>query len=113
MGQVALGFRSLLIKLAVFFMMAVLLAWALGGTLWPRAEVADLQRRAGESARLTAENQSLRTLIKAIPTIAGNHITARVIGDAGGTFVHSLLLNAGLNDGVRKGLAVVNAEGPT
>ena len=76
-----------------------------------RAEVADLQRSAGESARLTAENQSLRTLIKAIPTIAGNHITARVIGDAGGTFVHSLLLNAGLNDGVRKGLAVVNAEG--
>jgi hypothetical protein len=42
MGQVALGFRSLLIKLAIFFVMAVLLAWALGGTLWPRAEVAEL-----------------------------------------------------------------------
>lgn len=41
MGQVALGFRSLLIKCAVFFVMAALLAWALGGTLWPRAEVAD------------------------------------------------------------------------
>lgn len=41
MGQVALGFRSLLIKLAAFFVMAVLLAWALGGTLWPRAETAD------------------------------------------------------------------------
>jgi hypothetical protein len=39
MGQLALGFRSLLIKLAVFFVMAVLLAWALGGTLWPRAEI--------------------------------------------------------------------------
>jgi hypothetical protein len=39
MGQVALGFRSLLIKLAVFVVMAALLAWALGGTLWPRAEV--------------------------------------------------------------------------
>ncbi len=36
MGQVALGVRSLLIRLAIFFVMAVLLAWALGGTLWPR-----------------------------------------------------------------------------
>lgn len=37
MGQVALGFRSLLVRAAVFFIMAALLAWALGGTLWPRA----------------------------------------------------------------------------
>ena len=36
MGQVALGFRSLLTKVAIFFVMAALLAWALGGTLWPR-----------------------------------------------------------------------------
>lgn len=37
MGQLALGFRSLLVRAAVFFIMAALLAWALGGTLWPRA----------------------------------------------------------------------------
>ena len=46
MGQLALGFRSLLIKAAIFFVMAALLAWALGGTLWPtlfpRAEVVNL-----------------------------------------------------------------------
>ncbi|MAB83295.1 MAG: hypothetical protein CMJ24_07650 [Phycisphaerae bacterium] len=36
MGQIALGVRSLLIRLAIFFVMAILLAWALGGTLWPR-----------------------------------------------------------------------------
>ena len=36
MGQLALGVRSLLIRLAIFFVMAILLAWALGGTLWPR-----------------------------------------------------------------------------
>ncbi|MHA1568279.1 MAG: rod shape-determining protein MreC, partial [Alphaproteobacteria bacterium] len=76
-----------------------------------RARIADLRRSGGEAARLAAENQSLRTLLKAIPKINGKHVTARVIGDAGGIFVHSLLLNAGLNDGVRKGLAVVNAEG--
>lgn len=43
MGQLALGFRSLLIKSAVFVVMAALLAWALGGTLWPRPQVAELQ----------------------------------------------------------------------
>jgi hypothetical protein len=37
-SQVALGLRSLLFKLSVFFVMAALLAWALGGTLWPRPE---------------------------------------------------------------------------
>ncbi len=36
MGQLALGFRSLLTRAAIFFVMAALLAWALGGTLWPR-----------------------------------------------------------------------------
>lgn len=41
MGQVALGFRSLFIRLAVFVVMAALLAWTLGGTLFPRAETAD------------------------------------------------------------------------
>ena len=41
MGQVALGFRSLLIKAAIFVIMAGLLAWALGGTLFPRPTIAD------------------------------------------------------------------------
>lgn len=36
MGQFALGLRSLLIKASVFVIMAALLAWALGGTLFPR-----------------------------------------------------------------------------
>ncbi|MDG2477987.1 MAG: hypothetical protein P8M32_08850 [Phycisphaerales bacterium] len=35
MGQVALGLRSLGVRIVVFFIMAALLAWALGGTLWP------------------------------------------------------------------------------
>lgn len=43
MGQFALGIRSLLIKATVFVVMAALLAWALGGTLWPRPHVVDLR----------------------------------------------------------------------
>ena len=43
MGQFALGLRSLLIKSTIFVIMAALLAWALGGTLWPRPHIADLR----------------------------------------------------------------------
>jgi hypothetical protein len=39
MGQLLLGFRSLILKIAIFVVMAALLAWALGGTLWPRPVV--------------------------------------------------------------------------
>ena len=44
MGQLLLGFRSLIIKAAIFVVMAALLAWALGGTLWPRPHVVDGER---------------------------------------------------------------------
>jgi hypothetical protein len=43
MGQFALGIRSLLIKVAVFIVMAALLAWALGGTLFPRPARAEFE----------------------------------------------------------------------
>lgn len=41
MGQVALGLRSLLVRVAVFFALAAALAWILGGTLFPRPERVD------------------------------------------------------------------------
>lgn len=43
MGQVALGFKNLLIKVVIFVIMAALLAWALGGTLLPRPKRASFQ----------------------------------------------------------------------
>ena len=42
MGQLALGFRSLFIKAAVFFIMAGLLAWTLGGALFPQPTIVNL-----------------------------------------------------------------------
>jgi len=41
MSQVVLGLRSLVIKLAIFVVMAALLAWALGGTLFPKPFVVE------------------------------------------------------------------------
>lgn len=41
MGQLVLGFRSLFVKIAVFVVFAALLAWILGGTLWPKPHFVD------------------------------------------------------------------------
>lgn len=53
MGQVALGLRSLVVKALVFFLMAALLVWALGGTLFPRPEHAVLDTAAFGGKRWT------------------------------------------------------------
>ena len=46
MGQFALGIRSLLVKATIFVVLAALLAWALGGTLFPKPDVADFREAA-------------------------------------------------------------------
>ena len=76
-----------------------------------RAEIAHLRQWEFAAHELEAENRSLRALVNAASDIPGQHIVARVIADPGGSFVHSLLLSAGRRNGVKPGLAVVNAEG--
>lgn len=62
--------------------------------------------------QLTLENAALRQLLKYRgdpdrPTA----VTGRVIADAGGPFVHTVLINAGAEDGVADGMAAVNERG--
>jgi rod shape-determining protein MreC len=59
---------------------------------------------------LDNENRALRTQMNFMPDPGAAFITARVIGDSGGAFFHSMLLNAGSRDGVRKGQAVIAGE---
>jgi rod shape-determining protein MreC len=61
--------------------------------------------------RLEAENQALQRLLRFIPHEARGFISARVIADTGGAFAHSLVLNAGSDDDVRRGQAVVSGDG--
>lgn len=61
--------------------------------------------------RLEAENAAFRSLLSAKIETSSFLVAARVVADAGGPFVRTVLLNAGLRDGVAKGQAVVNAEG--
>jgi rod shape-determining protein MreC len=61
--------------------------------------------------RLEAENQALRGMLNFQPAPEARFVTARVIGDTGGAFVHSVILNAGADAGVLRGQAAVTGAG--
>jgi rod shape-determining protein MreC len=66
----------------------------------------------GAARQLTLENAALRQLLnyrgdRDRPT----EVTGRVIADAGGPFVHTVLINVGAEDGVARGMAAVNERG--
>ncbi len=76
-----------------------------------RGENARLIQWHTAARNLKAENKRLRELLRFVPDSASQFISARVIADTGGTFVRSMLVNAGRRDGVRIGLPVVVGEG--
>jgi len=60
--------------------------------------------------QLDNENRALRGQLNFVPDPDPSFITTRVIGDTGGAFVHSMLINSGVREGVRKGQAVIAGE---
>src|SRR3546814_8892721 len=61
--------------------------------------------------RLEAENAALRDLTNMVPDPAIDYVTARVVGDPGGAFVRTVLINAGESNGVEKGQAAITGDG--
>jgi len=61
--------------------------------------------------QLEAENTALRSLTDMAPDPRLRFVTARVVGDQGGAFARSVLVNAGNRDGVAKGQAAITSEG--
>ena len=76
-----------------------------------RAENARLLQWQAVARTLEQENLAYKELLAIVDTPRPSFITARVIGDAGGAFVRTVLLNAGSDDGIRVGQAAINAEG--
>jgi rod shape-determining protein MreC len=76
-----------------------------------RGEIEALRATRVRAAQIESENRSLRALLGAPRMNEGRPIAARIIADAGHGFVRSFLIAAGTAHGVRRGLAVVNAEG--
>ena len=60
--------------------------------------------------RLEAESGVLHEQLNVVPDPDPAFVTARVIGDLGSAFGHSMLLGAGARDGLRKGQAVLAGE---
>lgn len=61
--------------------------------------------------KLEAENAALRELSRLAEEPGKRFVTARVIGDPGGVFVRSVLINAGDRDGLAKGQAAITSDG--
>jgi rod shape-determining protein MreC len=76
-----------------------------------KAEIVRLKSLEQVSAKLAAENSMLRSLTRFIPDGAVSFVSARVVGEGGGPFVRSVLINAGARDGLTRGQAVVDGDG--
>ena len=76
-----------------------------------RAENAKLMQWQNTALGLENENKELRQLLRYAPEPKLAFISARVIADAGGPFVRSLIVTAGKTDGVREGMAAMTGEG--
>jgi rod shape-determining protein MreC len=61
--------------------------------------------------KLEQENARLRDLTRVVVESPASMVSARVVADAGGIFVHSVLIGAGARLGVGKGNAVMTADG--
>ncbi len=61
--------------------------------------------------KLEQDNISFRSLLNIRSDPGISFVSARVIGDSGGPFVRTLILNAGALQGAERGQAVVNGEG--
>jgi len=76
-----------------------------------KAEIESLKLRLTALDELARENAEFRKLLGVQINDEGRHIAARVIADAGGPYVRTVLVRAGHRDGVRKGRAVITAQG--
>lgn len=76
-----------------------------------RAENERLLKWQNAARTLLAENSELRKLLGFAADPDASSVTARVIGDSGGAFVRSVLVNAGAREGVTKGNAALSGNG--
>lgn len=60
-----------------------------------------------EARRLGVENATLRAQLEYVPDKRSQFVTARVVADTGGAYFHSLLINAGARQFIRRGQAVI------
>ena len=76
-----------------------------------REKVERLQAWQAYALKLQQENLEFRSLLNVHDVPQMPYLSARVIGDLGSPFVHTVLINAGKKHGVQKDMPVIGAEG--
>lgn len=76
-----------------------------------RAETETLRQWEAAARRYEIESESLKTLLNWVAPPEASFVTARVIADTGGAYVHSMIVGAGERDNVKKGLVVMTGGG--
>ncbi len=76
-----------------------------------KARLLILERRALKYAALASENNELRQLLNSAEVLDDRVIVGEVVGVSPDPFSHELVINKGSNDGVREGLAILDAHG--
>lgn len=60
---------------------------------------------------MQSENESLRKLLHVVPAKKASYVTARVVSDLSGPYVHSALINGGEENGIAKDSAAITSDG--
>ncbi len=76
-----------------------------------RSENTQLRKQLLAAQQANLENIHLRELLNFVGAQETSYITARVVADSRSPYLHSVSIDAGSTDGVKKGQAVVNAVG--
>jgi len=64
-----------------------------------------------QAKAMDAENRALRALLNVVPARKSSYITARLVSDVGGPYVHSALINGGTDNGILKDQAAISDNG--
>lgn len=75
------------------------------------AENHDLRRWRTTALQLAMEQRRLKELLNYAPPPKAFALTARVLADNGGSFSHSLIVQAGARDGLKKGAVALTENG--
>ena len=71
----------------------------------------ELLKWQAEAKAMQAENASLRALLNVVPSQKKSYVTARIVSDLGGPYVHSALINGGSSTGIKKDEAAISDSG--
>lgn len=76
-----------------------------------RQQVAKLQRENHHAAYIMAENARLKELLHFTSSQKASYVSARIIVETSGPYVRSATINAGLDQRIKKGQAIINETG--